>query len=425
MVLISKYLSMMHNLLNAANSPRCAGPQEPAKNQDMVKEVLAERLAVLAQRGLSRRLRYVSGAQEATVVLDGREVLLLSSNNYLGLATHPAVRHAAQDAIARWGCSAGSSRLISGTMELHQHLEQRLAAFKRAEAALVFPSGYQANIGVLSALMEPGDTIFSDELNHASLIDGCRLARAQVKVFRHCDVDHLGRLLAGCPSSGRRLIVTDSVFSMDGDIAPLAEVVALARRYDAWVMVDEAHATGVFGARGAGVVEALGLEGAIEIQMGTLSKALGGAGAYVAGSRELIDWLINCARSFVYTTGVPPAVAASALAALEVVEQEPERRERLWQNAAMLKQGLAELGYRLGASRSPILPVMIGDARRTMALAEALLRRGVFAQGIRPPTVPEGTARLRVTPMATHTQEQLSLALEAFAAAGRAVGVLA
>lgn len=390
-----------------------------------MKEVLAERLAVLAQRGLSRRLRYVSGAQEATVVLDGREVLLLSSNNYLGLATHPAVKHAAQDAIARWGCSAGSSRLISGTMELHQHLEQRLAAFKRAEAALVFPSGYQANIGVLSALVEPGDTILSDELNHASLIDGCRLARAQVKVFRHCDVDHLGRLLAECSSSGRRLIVTDSVFSMDGDIAPLAEVVALARRYDAWVMVDEAHATGVFGARGVGVVEALRLEGAIEIQMGTFSKALGGAGAYVAGSRELIDWLINRARSFVYTTGVPPAVAASALAALEVVEQEPERRERLWQNAAMFKQGLAELGYRLGASRSPILPVMIGDASQTMALAEALLRRGVFAQGIRPPTVPEGTARLRVTPMATHTQEQLSLALEAFAAAGREVGVLA
>lgn len=391
----------------------------------MVKEVLAERLAVLAQRGLSRRLRYISGVQEATVVLDGREVLLLSSNNYLGLAMHPAVRYAAQDAIARWGCSAGSSRLISGTMELHQHLEQRLAAFKRAEAALVFPSGYQANIGVLSALMEPGDTIFSDELNHASLIDGCRLARAQVKVFRHCNVEHLGQLLAECPSFGRRLIVTDSVFSMDGDIAPLSEIVALARRYDAWVMVDEAHATGVFGARGAGVVEALGLEGAVEIQMGTLSKALGGAGAYVAGSRELIDWLINRARSFVYTTGVPPAVAASALAALEVVEREPVRRERLWQNAAMLKQGLAELGYRLGASRSPILPVMIGDARQTMALAEALLRRGIFAQGIRPPTVPEGTARLRVTPMATHTQEQISLALEAFAAAGREVGVLA
>lgn len=391
----------------------------------MLKEVLAERLAVLNQRGLSRRLRYISGAQEARVVLDGREVLLLSSNNYLGLATHPAVKHAAQDAIAHYGCSAGSSRLISGTMELHQQLEQRLAVFKRTEAALVFPSGYHANIGVLSALMEPGDTVLSDELNHASIIDGCQLSRATVKIFRHRDMAHLAQLLAECSATGRRLIVTDSVFSMDGDVAPLAEIVTVAHRCDAWVMVDEAHATGVFGARGAGVVEALGLEGRVEIHMGTLSKALGGAGAYIAGSRELIDWLINRARSFVYTTGVPPAVVASALAALEVVEQEPERRARLWQNAAMLKQGLEELGYQLGASRSPILPVIIGDARATMVLAEALLRRGVFAQGIRPPTVPEGTARLRVTPMATHTEEQLSRALEAFAEAGKEVGVLA
>lgn len=390
----------------------------------MLNDVLAERLAALARRGLSRRLRLISGAQESTVVLDGQEVLSLSSNNYLGLATHPALKQAAQDAIARFGCSAGSSRLISGTMALHQQLEQRLAASKGTDAALVFPSGYHANIGVLSALMEPEDTILSDELNHASIIDGCRLSRARVRAFRHCDMTHLEQLLAAARHGGRRLIVTDSVFSMDGDVAPLADIVALARRFDAWVMVDEAHASGVFGAHGAGVVEAVGLQHAIEIQMGTLGKALGGAGAYVAGSRELIDWLINRARSFVYTTGIPPAVAASALAALDVVEHEPERRARLWKNAELLTQGLVGQGYRLGATRSPILPVIIGDAMRTMALTDALRRRGVFAQGIRPPTVPEGTARLRVTPMATHTPEQLSRALEAFAAAGREVGVL-
>ncbi len=390
----------------------------------MINDVLAERLGALAQQGLSRRLRLISGAQESSVILDGQEVILLSSNNYLGLATHPALKQAAQDAIARFGCSAGSSRLISGTMELHQQLEQRLAASKGTAAALVFPSGYHANIGVLSALMEPDDTILSDELNHASIIDGCRLSRARVQVFRHCDVAHLEALLIASRHTGRRLIVTDSVFSMDGDVAPLAEIAALARRFDAWVMVDEAHASGVFGAYGAGVVEALGLQHAIDIQMGTLGKALGGAGAYVAGSRELIEWLINRARSFVYTTGIPPAVAASALAALEVVEHEPERRARLWHNAEVVQQGLAAMGYRLDATRSPILPVMIGDAHRTMALTDALRRRGVFAQGIRPPTVPRDTARLRVTPMATHTPEQLTRALDAFAAAGREVGVL-
>lgn len=396
----------------------------PAKRQVMLNDVLAKRLATLAQRGLSRHLRLISGAQESTVVLDGREVLLLSSNNYLGLATHPALKRAAQEAIARFGCSAGSSRLISGTMELHHQLEHRLAASKGTDAALVFPSGYHANIGVLSALMELGDTILSDELNHASIIDGCRLSRAQVRVFRHCDMAHLEQLLAESSHAGQQLIVTDSVFSMDGDVAPLDKIVALARRFAAWVMVDEAHATGVFGPYGAGVVEALGLQQEIEIQMGTLGKALGGAGAYVAGSRELIDWLINRARSFVYTTGIPPAVAATALAALDVVKQEPERRTHLWQNAATLQEGLERLGYRLGATRSMILPVRIDDTDSTMRLTEALRRRGIFAQGIRPPTVPEGTARLRVTPMATHTPEQLSRALDAFAAAGREVGVL-
>lgn len=390
----------------------------------MLKTFLTAQLAELAHNGLYRRLRCIAGAQEGTVILDGREVLLLSSNNYLGLANHPVLKRAAQDAIEKYGCGAGASRLISGSMTLHQELEQRLAAFKQAQAALVFPSGYHANIGILSALMGPGDTILSDALNHASIIDGCRLSRADVRVFRHRDMAHLAQLLAACPQSGHRLIVTDSVFSMDGDVAPLADIVTLARRYRAWVMVDEAHATGVFGGHGGGVVEELGLEQEVEIQMGTLGKALGGFGAYVAGSQELIEWLINRARSFIYTTGIPPAVAATALAALDLVAQEPERRHHLWHNAAFLRQGLDNLGYRLGPTRSPILPVLIGNAQQTMALAEALLQRGIFAQGIRPPTVPQGTARLRVTPMATHSRTQLTQALEAFAAAGKELGIL-
>lgn len=390
----------------------------------MLNPVLAARLAKLEQSGLYRRPRVITGAQEATVFLDKREVLLFSSNNYLGLANHPALKRAAQDAIERYGCGSGASRLISGSMDLHRELEQRLATFKQTEAALVFPSGYHANIGAISALMGPDDTILSDALNHASIIDGCRLSRASIQVFRHCDMAHLEQLLASSPQSGQRLIVTDSVFSMDGDVAPLADIVTLARRYQAWVMVDEAHATGVFGSHGGGVVEDLGLTHEVDIQMGTLGKALGGSGAYIAGSRELIEWLINRARSFIYTTGIPPAVAASALAALELVEQEPERRQQLWDNAAAFRSGLEELGYTLGSTRSPILPVIIGDANRTMELATALLERGIFAQGIRPPTVPEGTARLRITPMATHTPAQLEQALTAFAEAGRELGFL-
>lgn len=390
----------------------------------MLKDVLADRLAELEQRGLYRRLRLVEGAQAGRVSLGGREVLMLSSNNYLGLANHPALTRAAQDALERFGCGAGASRLISGSMELHHELEDRLARLKHTEAALAFPTGYQANVGTLSALMEPGDTILSDALNHASIIDGCRLSRATTLVFRHNDMDHLAELLASCSAAGRRLIVTDSLFSMDGDIAPLAEMSRLARDYDAWLMVDEAHATGVFGPHGAGVVEELGLSSTVEIQMGTLGKALGGFGAYVAGSRHLIDWLVNRARSFVYTTALPPSVAATAIAALDIVAQEPERRRRLWNTTAFLADQLSKLGYKLGNSRSQILPLIIGDAGQTMTLAAALLERGIFAQGIRPPTVPAGTSRIRVTPMATHTTQDMQQAVRVFAAAGKEVGVL-
>lgn len=390
----------------------------------MLKDVLTARLAQVKEKGLSRVLRPVHGAQDAVINLNGHDVLLFSSNNYLGLANHPTLKRAAAQAIERFGCGSGASRLISGSMAVHHELEARLAAFKKTEAALVFPTGYHANVGVLSALMGPGDTILSDGLNHASIIDGCRLSRAEVRIYPHGDTHALNALLAACPPSGQRLIVTDTVFSMDGDLAPLAELVALARRYDAWLMVDEAHATGVFGSHGSGLVEEAGLVDHVDIHMGTLGKALGGIGAYVAGSRALIDWLVNRARSFVYTTGMPPASAASALAALDLVEREPERRQRLWDNTRFLSDGLRGLGYRLGETRSQILPIIVGDARQTMSLAEAVLRRGVFAHGIRPPTVPDGTSRIRVTPMATHTGTQLERTLDAFAAAGKEVGVL-
>ena len=389
----------------------------------MLKDILSARLAEVKENGLYRRLRTVESAQDAAIILEGQEVLLFSSNNYLGLANHPLLKHAAQQAIEQYGCGSGASRLISGSMAVHHELEHRLARLKKAEAALVFPTGYHANIGVLAALMGPGDTILSDSLNHASIVDGCRLSRADIRIYRHADTAHLNELLNACPPAGQRLIVTDSVFSMDGDLAPLAEITALARQYDAWVMVDEAHATGVFGPHGGGLVEELGLTEQVDIQMGTLGKALGCVGAFVAGSHELIDWLVNRARSFIYTTAIPPAVAASVLAALDIVEQEPGRRQQLWDNTQLLSDGLRSLGYTLGATRSQILPVIIGEADETMLVAQAILRHGVFAHGIRPPTVPEGSSRIRVTPMATHTQDQLSRTLDAFAAAGKEVGI--
>ena len=389
----------------------------------MLKDILTARLAEVKESGLYRRLRAVESAQDAAIILEGQEVLLFSSNNYLGLANHPALKQAAREATQQYGCGSGASRLISGSMAVHHELEQRLATLKKTEATLVFPTGYHANIGVLSALMGAGDTILSDGLNHASIIDGCRLSQAAVRVYRHADSAHLAELLQACPPTGQRLIVTDSVFSMDGDLAPLAEIVGLARQYDAWVMVDEAHATGVFGPHGGGLVEELGLAGQVDIRMGTLGKALGCVGAFVAGSHELIDWLVNRARSFIYTTAIPPAMAAAVLAALDIVEQEPERRQQLWDNTRFLSDGLRSLGYTLGATRSQILPVIIGEARETMVVAQAILQRGVFAHGIRPPTVPAGSSRIRVTPMATHTQDQLSRTLDAFAAAGREVGI--
>lgn len=364
--------------------------------------------------GLYRKLRRVESDQGPTLRLDGREVINFSSNNYLGLANHPSLCKAAKEAIDRYGCGSGASRLISGNMTLHEELESKIAELKGTEAALVFNSGFQANTGILSTLVGEGDVVLSDALNHASIIDGCRLSRAKVVVYGHCDIDQLERSLRDAPSNARKLIVTESLFSMDGDEAPLADIVNLAEKHGAMVMVDEAHATGVYEPSGAGLVAKLGLGDRVPIQMGTLGKALGGFGAYVAGSKALRELLINRCRSFIFTTSLPPAVMAMGMAAIDLVMREPERRQALWNNCEELRAGLKELGYSLGGSQSQILPLMVGDATACMRLSEKLLDMRIFAQGIRPPTVPAGTSRLRITLMATHRPEHIDQALRVF-----------
>jgi 8-amino-7-oxononanoate synthase len=375
---------------------------------------IEDELKNLKQASLYRRLRLIEGEQAPILTVDGEKVLNFCSNNYLGLANHPALRDAAKRAIDRYGCGSGASRLISGNMTLHEELENKIAELKGTEAALVFNSGFQANTGILATLVGEGDVIFSDALNHASIIDGCRLARARIVVYGHCDLDQLERGLKDAPSKSRKLIVTESLFSMDGDEAPLADIVGLAEKHGAMVMVDEAHATGVFEPNGAGLVANLGVGDRVLVQMGTLGKALGGFGAYIAGKRSLRELLINRCRSFIFTTSLPPAVMAMAIAAIDIVNKEPERRQALRDNCEMLRSGLKSLGHSLRDSRSHILPLMIGDATRCMKLSEDLLQRGVFAQGIRPPTVPPGTSRLRITLMATHTREHIDQALGTF-----------
>jgi len=386
---------------------------------------LRAELEELERHGLRRSLRVISGAHGPRVRHCGRGLIMLSSNNYLGLAADPRLMSAASWAVKRHGVGAGASRLIAGSLEPLHRLEARIARFKGTEAALVFGSGYLANLGVLTALAGPGDAIFSDELNHASLIDGCRLAKAKVSVYRHRDAAHLKSLLEQSSSARRRIIVTDSVFSMDGDFAPLGEIAGLAREFRAAIMIDEAHAVGVVGPRGAGLAAAMGLEGAVDIQVGTLSKAIGAYGAYVAGSRRLIDFLINRARSFIYTTGLPPAIAAAAEVAIEIIEHEPQRIRRLWNNAAHLRARLEAAGFSFGLTESPILPLVVGDARTAVRLADRLFERGVYVMAIRPPTVPAGTARLRLTPISEHSRADLDAALSAIVQSGRELGLIA
>ncbi|HEX7280067.1 MAG TPA: 8-amino-7-oxononanoate synthase [Solirubrobacterales bacterium] len=383
---------------------------------------VSERLEELRDRGLYRQLRLIEGPQGPTVTLDGRPVLLLCSNNYLGLADRPQVREAAAEAALRWGAGAGASRLISGTMDPHRELESRLADFKGYEAALLFGSGYLANTGTIAALAGRGEVVFSDELNHASIVDGCRLSRAETFVYRHGDIDHLawGLRRAGGRAS---LIVTDGVFSMDGDVAPLPELLELAHRHGARLMVDEAHATGAVGPGGRGSVSAAGLSGEVDVVVGTLGKALGSYGAYVCAAGELLDFLVNAARPFIFSTAPPPPVVGAALAALEVLEAEPELVERLQENAETLRSALAVQGLEVGHSTTQVVPLHVGEAETTMELCERALLRGVFAQGIRPPTVPEGSSRLRFTVMATHQRQELMDAAAKVAGAAHAVGL--
>ena len=372
---------------------------------------LQRELDVVTAEGLHRAPRVIGGAQGPRLEVAGRECLCACSNNYLGLASHPAVQAAAREAIARYGWGGGASRLISGTMRLHADLEDAIAEFKKAEAAIVFPAGYMANVGVISALAGREDTVIVDKLDHASIIDGCRLSGAQMRVYPHGNTDRLEAILKASGSSRRRLIVTDSIFSMDGDLAPLREIEGLARRYGAWLMVDEAHATGVLGAQGRGVAELLGVEEGIDISMGTLSKALGGSGGYVAGPRALIDLLRNRARSFIYTTAPPPAMCAAGIAALGIVRNAPELRETLLQKTDRLRRGLNALGFDTMRSRHHIIPLIIGEAHAAVALSGQLFQRNILAPAVRPPTVPRGTSRLRLTLMATHADADIDYLL--------------
>jgi 8-amino-7-oxononanoate synthase len=382
---------------------------------------IQERLAELESSGLRRRLRVIDGPQGPEVLLDGRPVLLLCSNNYLGLADHPRLRRAAADAALALGTSSGASRLISGSMSIHAELEDRLAEFEGTESALLFGSGYLANTGAIAALARRGEVVFSDELNHASIIDGCRLAGAETFVYRHADTEHLEWGLRRAAGRGA-LIVTDGVFSMDGDIAPLGDIATLAGRHGCRLMVDEAHATGCVGPGGRGSVAAAGLTGEVDVIVGTLGKALGGYGAYVCGSREMVDFLINTARPFIFSTAPPPPAVAAASAALELLAESPKRVERLRGNAAALREGLRAEGLKPIGADTQIVPLVIGEADDAMALCERLLTDGVFAQAIRPPTVPPGTCRLRLTVMATHRVDDLRHAARLIGTAARGLG---
>jgi glycine C-acetyltransferase/8-amino-7-oxononanoate synthase len=376
---------------------------------------IAATLAELRAAGLYRELRPLSGAPGTHVGLDGRRVLLLCSNDYLGLAGDPRVRAAAAEGAQRWGAGAGASRLVSGDLTLHHELEGELAAFKAYEACLLFGSGYLANTGVISALAGPGEVILSDALNHASIIDGCRQSRGETIVYRHRDLDSLQ---AGLRRANGRpaLIVTDAVFSMDGDLAPLEGIVALAQSYGARVLVDEAHATGVVGPGGRGLVSALSLEPYVDVVVGTLGKALGSYGAFVCASRTLAEFLINRARTLIYSTALPPPSVAAALTALRILRETPELVARLWSNAGLLRGELAQRGFAVTLDHMPIIPLLVGSPEDALALSHAALRDGVLAQAIRPPTVPDGTSRMRLVTMATHEAADLHTAAAALAA---------
>jgi glycine C-acetyltransferase len=385
---------------------------------------LGDELNALKSQNLYRRLRVLDGEQKAHTSFDRRSVVNLSSNNYLGLTTHPRLRQKALEAVETYGVGSGSVRTIAGTMALHVELERKLAEFKKVEAVVVFQSGFTANAGTVSAILTKEDVVISDELNHASIIDGCRLSRAAIKVFPHRDVDAARRLIKELPAAQRKLLITDGVFSMDGDLGPLPDLCALAEETGCIMMVDDAHASGVFGRNGRGTIDHFEVHGRVDVQVGTLSKAIGALGGYVAGTRALIDFLHHRARPFLFSTSHPPAVAAACIAAVDVLMEEPAIIDRLWDNTRFFKAGLDRIGFNTGLSESPITPVVTGDGSLAMKLSDRLFEEGVFAQGIAFPTVARDKARVRTIVTATHTTEDLQFALDKFQKVGTELGLV-
>jgi len=386
---------------------------------------LSEQLNQWRQEGTYQRLRVLQSESAAHSRFDGKEVINLASNNYLGLTTHPKLREAALEAVRRFGVGSGAVRTISGTMSLHLELEERIAAFKHAKACVVFQSGFAANAGTVAAILGPEDHIISDELNHASIIDGCRLSRAKIHVFPHKDTRAAENILTELDrAAGRKLLISDGVFSMDGDIGPLPGLTAAAEKHGAIMMVDDAHSSGVLGRNGRGTIDHFGLHGRVQVQVGTLSKAIGVLGGYVCGSRDLIEFLYHRARPFLFSTSHPPAVAAACLAAFDVLEQEPERIQNLWNNTKYFKAGLTSSGFDTGMSETPITPVIVGEPKLAHELSRLLFEEGVLATGIGFPTVPKGKARVRTIVTATHTQQELDRALEAFRRIGKRLGLV-
>jgi len=391
---------------------------------DTRRDWVTEELLDIRAAGTYRYLRRVESSPDSYVTVDGKRVMLLCSNDYLGLATEPSVIAAAAAATRRFGTSAGASRLVSGNNTLYDKLEKKLAAFEERDSALVFSSGYAANMALMTTMVGSEDVIFSDELNHASIVDGCRLSRAHTIIFRHNDVDDFAEKIRSAGSFRRGLLVVEGVYSLDGDLAPLEGLVAVAREHELMVVVDEAHATGVLGPRGRGACARAGVSADVDVVMGTLGKALGSAGAFVACRSELRELLINRARPFIYTTGLPPAALAAALAALDIARDHYARREHVLELAMSLRDNLGTIGYVTPFGDSQIVPVIIGDNEMAVLLSRELFRRGVFVQAIRPPSVPHGTARLRVTPMATHSENDIERAIDVFREAGDALGIL-
>jgi glycine C-acetyltransferase len=387
-------------------------------------QFLADELDTLRAQDALGAIRVLDGPQLAKASIDGRVVVNLASNNYLGLTTHPRLREAALNATRDFGVGAGSVRTIAGTLALHEELERRIAAFKQTEAAVVFQSGFTANAGTVSAILTRNDAVVSDELNHASIIDGCRLSRATIRVFPHRDIDAARDILKELPASQRKLLITDGVFSMDGDLGPLPALCDLAEAFGAIMMVDDAHASGVFGRNGRGTVDHFGMHGRVDVQVGTLSKAIGTLGGYVAGRRHLIEFLRQRARPFMFSTSHPPAVAAASIAAIDVLLEEPQLIDRLWENTRFFKAGLNGLGFDTGISESPVTPVIVGETSTAARMSARLFEQGVFALGIGFPIVPRGKARLRTIVTATHTRDDLQFALDAFAKVGRELGLV-